>query len=66
MNTYNLVDLANLVKALKSERTQGTEYISLGTSYDNMIETMIDEGWEWPVLKTVTDAAYAASHYCEE
>jgi len=65
MNTYNLVDLANLVKELKSERTQGTEYVSLGTTYEIMVQTMIDEGWEWAVLKTVTDAAYAASYYAE-
>jgi len=63
MNTYNLVDLVNLIKELKTQRQQGTEYISLGTSYDNMVQIMIEEGWEWTTLKRVTDVAYAAADY---
>ena len=65
MNTYNLTDLTDLVKALKSERTQGTEYIGLGTTYERMVQTMIEGGWQWPVLKAVTDAVYASSDYAE-
>lgn len=63
MNTYNLLDLVSLVKELKSERQQGIEYISLGTSYDIMVQTMIEEGWQWTTLKRVTDVAYAAADY---
>ncbi len=65
MNTYNLVDLVNLVKELKGQRTQGMDYISLGTSYDNMIDAMINDGWQWTILKGVTDCAYACADYAE-